>query len=159
MEFSKRYQNVAKETLAKIDFYRKLKDGNCFDFFYQSHLDLMEELIEDYLRVDEKYVKVIVSKDRKQLSEDSSILSYVTICKKPHWSHDGVMLTSSTNDATKFKPSSPDLKEILSILNKDGEKYETVLIDKRCLSSKRNEYWEDEAVRGDWDETHEIKRQ
>jgi len=67
------------------------------------------------------------------------------------------MTTSGTHDATKFKPSSEDLQEILRILNKDGEKYEMVLMDKRCLEEFRNEYWEDEAVRGDWDETHSLE--
>ena len=64
----------------------------------------------------------------------------MTICKKPHWDKGGIMTTSGTHDATKFKPSSKDLREILRILNKDGKKYETVLIDKRCLEALRNEY-------------------
>ncbi len=149
MKFDECRQNVATEALARIDLYRKTKNNDCFDSFYHSHLDLMEELLKEYQSVDEKYVSVIITKERKQIDENSSVPRYVTVCRKPHWSHEGVMVTGGPYDATKFRPSSPDLQKILSSLNKDGEKYETVLIDKRCLGSQRNEYWEDAAVRGD----------
>ncbi len=156
MDFSKCYQDCAKEALRRIDFYRERKENNMFDDFYHSHLDLMQELLEEFCQVDEKYVALIIAKRRHQYDSGNTTPKYVTICKKPHWTHEGVMTTSGTHDATKFKPSSEDLREILKILNKDGDKYETVLMDRRCLETLRNEYCEDTAIRGDWDETHSL---
>ena len=157
MDFSKCYQDCAKEALKRIEFYRKMKEDNVFDYFYHSHLDLMQELLEEFCQVDEKYVALIVRKERHHYESGNSTPLYVTICKKPHWDKSGIMTTSGTHDATKFKPSSEDLWEILRILNENGEKYERVLIDKRCLEELRNEYWEDDVVRGDWDETHSLE--
>lgn len=157
MDFSACWHECAKEALRRIDFYREKKENSMFDDFYHSHLDLMQELLEEFQEVDEKYVALIVTKERHQYEDGNSTPRYVTVCKKPHWNREGVMVTGGTHDATKFKPSSEDLQEILKILNKDGEKYETVLMDKRCLESFRHEYWEDESVRGDWDETHQVE--
>ncbi len=140
MDFSQCRQDCAKEVVRRIEFYRKRKQDNVFDDFYHSHLDLMQELLEEFQKVDEKYVALIVAKERNQYEDGNSTPRYVTICKKPHWTHEGVMTTSGTHDATKFKPSSEDLREILRILNKDAEKYEIVLMDKRCLETNRHEY-------------------
>lgn len=124
--------------------------------FSKCYQDCAKEALEEFCQADEKYVALIVAKERNQYEDGNSTPRYVTICKKPHWTHEGVMTTSGTHDATKFKPSSEDLQEILRILNEDEEKYEMVLMDKRCLETFRNEYWEDKEVRGDWDETHSI---
>lgn len=156
MDFSKCWQDCAKEAVRRIEFYRERKEDNVFDDFYHSHLDLMQELLKEFQKVDEKCVALIVTKERHRYEDGNSTPKYVTICKKPHWTQEGIMTTSGTHDVTKFKPSSEDLEEILRILNKDAEKYEMVLMDKRCLETNRHEYWEDEAVRGDWDETHSI---
>ena len=157
MNFSKCYQDCAKEALRRIDFYREKKENNVFDDFYHSHLDLMQELLEEFCQADEKYIALIVARERNQYEDGNSTPLYVTICKKPHWTHGDIMTTSGTHDATKFKPSSEDLQEILKILNKDDRKYEMVLMDKRCLETNRHEYWEDGTVRGDWDETHSLE--
>ncbi len=159
MDFSKCWQDCAKDALKRIDHYREKINGDIsdsFNDFYLNHLDLMQELLEEFQKADEKYVSLIVANERNQYEDGNSTPRYVTICKKPHWTHEGIMTTSGTHDATKFKPSSEELRKILRILNEDAEKYEIVLMDKRCLETNRHEYWEDKAVRGDWDETHSI---
>lgn len=147
-------QECAKEALRRIGRYREKKNND--GAFDHSHLDLMQELLEEYQQVDERYVAMIVTKSRHQYENGNSTPRYVTICKKPHWDKNGIMITGSTHDATKFRPSCKDLDEILEILDKDKIAFKTVLMDKRCLESFRNEYWEDDNVRGDWDETHTL---
>lgn len=39
--------NFLVETLKRINYYREKKDNNMFDDFYHSHLDLMEDLINN----------------------------------------------------------------------------------------------------------------
>lgn len=75
--------------------------------------------------------------------------SYVTICMAEHWSHnqDTIMCTSGTWDATKFSLEDSDAEDLCNLLNKqEPDTYEVVNIDERHLSSRRNEYWEDEHV-------------
>ena len=64
MDFSVCWQKCAKDALRRIDFYRERKENNVFDDFYHSHLDLMQELLEEFCQVDEKCVALIVRKER-----------------------------------------------------------------------------------------------
>lgn len=85
---------------------------------------------------------------------------YATICKKPHWDFEGVMLTSGTHDATKIEPTCPDLEPLLNYCNNHFNDREFIIIKvpiNEFGKSLKHELWSNEKIKDDFSETHKIK--
>lgn len=150
------YDTVVEESLARIEFYRQKKDNNIFDDFYHSHLDCMQELLEQCKEdMIMKYTVIICQEGHKYDSGETTPV-YVTICKKPHWDSEGIMLQSGFYDATKFNPYDDDIKLILEYVRASfpDRKFCTIDIDKRILGSRPREVWSD--IKGTFDEDKSI---
>lgn len=88
-------------------------------------------------------------------NEHNKLIGYATVCIEPHYVCEGIMVTSSLWDATKFPLDSKDAEAFVKYLNENwSDKFELVPIDERHLSATRHEYWEDEYVHGDYPNTH-----
>lgn len=150
--------NIVKECIRRIDFYREHKDNNQFDDFYHSHLDCMQELLEGYQGLLENFFYVICAVEDNKYSNGEVTSNYVTVCKKPHWESEGIMITGGLHDATKFDIDSKDIKSIMEYCKKrfPSKKFDVVLVDKKLLSSIPREVWSIDSIRGDFDETGEI---
>lgn len=151
------YDSVVDESLERIEFYREKKDNNIFDDFYHSHLNCMQELLEQ-CKEDMKMKYVVIFAPKGHRNKDGSYSPvYVTVCKKPHWESEGIMLQGGLYDATKFDQYSDDIDLILKYCRAcfPDKQFCVVDVDKRILGTNPREVWED--VKGDFAETKMLK--
>ena len=109
---------------------------------------MFEELIEDWKEQEEDCYAVIMC--------DKPL--YVTVCMKPHWDSEGILITSSLYDATKFDLSCEDLFPIYNYIKSrfPERNFKVVYINKGVFGTNPRELWSSKEVRGNFDETGEI---
>lgn len=151
-------KKIVDEALSRIDLYYSLKENNMLDTFYVSHLSCMQELLEKYNEALDGMLYVICAVDDNKYSTGECTPNYVTVCKKPHWEQEGLMITRGIYDATKFNIECCDIKPILKYCESKfpDKKFEVVPVDKRTLGNLPRELWSDERIRGDFDKTGKI---
>lgn len=151
-------KNIVSECLKRIKFYRSHKENSIYDNFYHTHLDCMEELLEGYQNLQKNFFYVICVINAHTYSNGEVCSHYITVCKKPHWESEGIMITSGIYDATKFDIECRDIKPIMKYCKErfPDKEFQVCLVDKRLLSSIPREVWSLEDIRGDFDTTGEI---
>lgn len=151
-------KNTVKECLGTINFYRAQKENSIYDYFYHSHLDCFESLIEDWQNECENSFAVIMDRKGHKNSNNTYSPVYATVCMKPHWEQEGIMLSGGLYDATKFDLDSDDLYPILKYIQEKfpSRNFEVVHINKGVFGDLPREVWSDENVNGNFDRTGEI---
>lgn len=151
-------KKVADESLKFIEMYRNKKENSIYDDFYHSHLDCFEELIGDWKKQEEDCYAIIMCRKGHKHDDGSYSPVYATVCKKPHWDDEGIMLTSGLYDATKFDLSCEDLFPIYNYIKSrfPERNFKVVYINKGVFGTNPRELWSSKEVRGNFDETGEI---
>lgn len=151
-------KKVANESLKFIEMYRNKKENSIYDDFYHSHLDCFEGLIEDWKKQEEDCYAVIICNKGTEYEDGVFLPNYATVCVKPHWGSEGIMLTSSFYDATKFDLSCEDLFPVYNYIKSrfPDKDFKVVYIDKGVFGNKPRELWSSKEVRGNFDKTGEI---
>lgn len=151
-------KRVVEECLKAVDQYRGTKSNNMFDAFYHSHLDCFVSLIEDWKKLEEDSFAVIMCRKGHKYEDSHYSPVYATVCKKPHWDSEGIMLTGGFYDATKFDLASPDLYPMLKFINNrfPDKEFEVIVLSKGVIGDRPKELWSIDSTRGDFDETGEV---
>lgn len=151
-------KKVANESLKFIEMYRNKKENSIYDDFYHSHLDCFEELIEDWKKQEEDCYAVIMCDKGIEFDGGVWLPSYATVCIKPHWSSEGILISTSLYDATKFDLSCEDLFPIYNYIKSRFPKrdFKVVYINKGVFGTSPRELWSSKEVSGNFDETGEI---
>lgn len=103
-----------------------------------------------------KKYKVIVNVKGHVYESGATSPNYVTVCKKPHWDTEGIMLQGNLGDATKFEVYDSDVDVIFEYTKKRYEgkrEFAIVEVDERILSTPLREVWGIGDIKGDFDET------
>lgn len=151
-------KRVADESLKAIESYRHRKSDSVFDDFYRSHLDCFEILIEDWKKMQDDYFMVIICREGNKYSNGTISPNYVTICTRPRYISEGVLLARDLYNATKFDLDSIDLYSIFKFVKKKfpDMEFELIPVNKGIFGSSPREVWSNDAVRGNFDKTGEI---